>query len=441
MRNINIALSIVLAAALPADSHAVVTTGTRIPTLVPAGAALSPVPVIQAPTMTPGMTASVLPTPSLGLMSVPALAPTLAAPVAAAQTAPIAANASPLAQTAVGVAAAIEAVGDLTRAGSTDVREHGGTLQALLSGEQSAPAVSVDLSAPAAARVPARTLFDRVAEVKLDRYTAALVPWLGVPGYYHIAVTGPEGAWDSYGVLGTNLGLGKDKEVAQFVSKLELALNARKIKLADLKDLKDSYNWPTDLDSPRYAKINAMKLTAHRVTLQPWSPVPGFHQLMVTGPKGAWDAYGVYGDQLASSKDRDVAQFAAKLERALDAGKVRASDIKRLQTEHDWIEKLGSSENERINAMSLPRYKASLQAWPAVPGHYKIMITGPSGAWESYDLLGRNYSTEEGRALVLFVAKLEQALNTGVLTMKNIEWLRTNYEWPTDAINAVRKEK
>ena len=246
MRNFNIALSIVLAvAALPADSRAVVTTGTRIPSLVPAGAALSPVPVIQTPA-TLGLTASVLPTPSLGLMSVPALAPTLAAPVAAAQAVPIAANASPLTQTAQGVAAAIEAVGDLTRAGSTDAREHGGTLQALLSGEQRAPAVSVDLSAPAAARVPARTLFDRVAEVKLDRYTAALVPWLGVPGYFHIAVTGPEGAWDSYGVLGTNLGLGKDKEVALFVAKLEQALNTGVLTMKNIEWLQTNYDWPTD---------------------------------------------------------------------------------------------------------------------------------------------------------------------------------------------------
>ena len=188
-----------------------------------------------------------------------------------------------------------------------------------------------------------------------------------------------------------------------------------------------------------------MKIAKHRVTLQPWSPVPGFHQLAVTGPKGAWDAYSVYGDLLASGKDRDAALFAAKLERALDAGKVSAGDIKRLQTQHDWLEKLASPENMRINAMSLPRYKASLAAWPAVPGHYKIMITGPSGSWESYSLLGRDYTTEQSRAITLFVAKLEQALNTGVLTMRNIEWLRTNYEWPTDAINAlnaaVPKEK
>lgn len=409
---------------------------TRGVTLVPtSGVASSPIPMIQTPALTLGQTPSVLTAPSPGLM------PVLTAPAVAAQAVPIVANASPLTQTAQGVAAAIESAGDLTRAGSSDVREHGGTLQALLNGERSAAAVSVDLSAPAAARTPAPTLFNRVAAVKLDRYTAALVPWLGVPGYFHIAVTGPEGSWDSYGVLGTNLGLGKDKEVAVFVAKLELALNARKVKLADLKDLKDSYNWPTDLDHRRYAKINAMKIAKNRVTLQPWSPVPGFHQLAVTGPKGAWDAYGVYGDQLASGKDRDLALFAAKLERALDEGTVRASDIKRLQTQHDWIEKLGSPENERINAMTLPRYKANLQAWPAVPGHYKIMITGPSGSWESYDLLGRNYSTEDGRALTLFVAKLERALNTGVLTMKNIEWLQTNYEWPTDAINAVRKEK
>jgi hypothetical protein len=435
MKKIYISLSVVLAvAALPADGRAVVTTNARVPALVPFGAALSPVPVIQAPVMTPGLTAGALSAPSLLPMTAPALTPI---PVAALP-APVVANASPLTQTAVGVAAAIEAVGDLSRAGSSDVREHGKTLQALLNGEMSAPSVSVDLSAPAAARVPARTLFDRIAEVKLDRYTAALVPWLGVPGYYHIAVTGPEGAWDSYGVLGTNLGLGKDQEVSLFVAKLELALNARKIKLSDLKDLKDSYNWPTDLDSPRYAKINAMKLTAHRVTLQPWSPMPGFHQLAVTGPNGAWDAYSVYGDQLASGKDREVALFAAKLERALDAGKVSAGDIKRLQSRHDWLENLGSPENERINAMSLSRYKASLIPWPSVPGHYKIMITGPSGSWESYGLVGRNYTTEQGRALALFVAKLERALNTGVLTMKNIEWLQTNYEWPTDAINAIK---
>lgn len=180
-----------------------------------------------------------------------------------------------------------------------------------------------------------------------------------------------------------------------------------------------------------------MKLAAHRVTLQPWSPMPGFHQLAVTGPDGAWDAYSVSGDQLASGKDREAALFAALLERALDAGKVSARDIKRLQTQHDWLEKLASPENERINAESLSRFKANLAAWPAVPGRYKIMITGPSGSWESYSLIGRNYTTGQGRALALFVAKLERALNTGVLTMRNIEWLRTNSDRPTEAINAL----
>lgn len=378
--------------------------------------------MIQTPVMMPGLTVGALPAPT-ALVAQPAPSVLVAKP-------------APLALTAQGVAAAIEAAGDLSRAGSTDARELGGTLQALLNGEMSAPSVAVDFSATAAAA--ARSLFDRVAEVKLDRYTAALVPWLGVPGYYHISVTGPEGSWNSYGVLGTNLGLGKDKEVALFVAKLELALNARKVKFADLKELKESYTWPENLDSGRFAKINAMKLTEHRVTLQPWSPMPGFHQLAVTGPNGAWDAYSVSGDQLASGKDRDAALFAAKLKRALDAGKVRAGDIKRLQTQHDWLEKLASPENERINAMSLPRYKADLIAWPAVPGHYKIMITGPSGSWESYGLVGRKYTTEQGRALALFVSKLEQALNTGALSMKNIEWLQTNYDWPTDAINALK---
>lgn len=422
MKKMNLSLSAVLCvAALPLNSRAAATTATRAPSQIPVGAALSPVPVMQTPLVTPALTA--------GVMPAPALAPT---PVAASPV-PVVAQASPLAAITEGVAAAIESVGDLSRAGSTDVHEHGGTLQALLNGEMSAPSVSVGFSAPAAAR----SLFDRIAAVKVDRYTAALVPWLGVPGYFHISVTGPEGAWDSYGVLGTNLGLGKDKEVALFVAKLELALNARKVKFADLKELKESYTWPENLDHGRFAKINAMKLTEHRVTLQPWSPMPGFHQLAVTGPNGAWDAYSVSGDQLASGKDRDAALFAAKLERALDSGKVRASDIKRLQTQHDWLEKLASPENERINAMSLPRYKAGLIAWPAVPGHYKIMITGPAGSWESYGLVGRNYTTEQGRALALFVSKLEQALNTGVLTMRNIEWLQTHQDWPTDAINAV----
>lgn len=426
MKKIFLSLTVVAsAAALPLNSRAAAATATRAPALIPGGAAPSPVPVIQTPVMTPGLIAGALPAPSLRPMTAPTLTPT---PVA---------QASPLTLTAQSVAAAIESVGDLSRAGSTGVREHGGTLQALLNGEMSAPSVSAGFSAPAAAR----TLFDRIAAVKVDRYTAALVPWLAVPGHFHIAVTGPEGAWTSYGVLGTNLGLGKDKEVALFVAKLELALNAGKVKIADLKELKESYTWAESLDSPRFAKINAMKLAKHRVTLQPWSPMPGFHQLAVTGPNGAWDAYSVSGDQLASGRDREAALFAAKLERALDEGKVRASDIKRLQTQHDWLEKLASPENERINAMSLPRYKAGLIAWPAVPGHYKIMITGPSGSWESYSLIGRNYSSEQGRSLSLFVAKLERGLNTGVLTMKNIEWLQTNYDWPTEAIKAVSKEK
>ena len=164
MKNTNISLSAVLAVvALPLNSFAVVITNTRAPVIVPFSAALGAAPAIQSPASPLSLIASAALAPSLASMPVPL--PASIQPMT--RPVPVAAHASALTQTAQGVAAAIEAAGDLARAGTTDAREHGGTRHALPSGEKSAPAVSADLTAPAAARVPAPTLFDRVASVRL----------------------------------------------------------------------------------------------------------------------------------------------------------------------------------------------------------------------------------------------------------------------------------
>ncbi len=126
---------------------------TRSVTLIPAsGVASSPIPTIQTPSLALGQTPSVLTAPSLGLMPGTALAPTLAAPVAAA---------TPLTQTAQGVAAAIESAGDLSRIGTSDARELGGRVQALLS-NQSAPSVGEGPVEPVSAKTPALAPFARL---------------------------------------------------------------------------------------------------------------------------------------------------------------------------------------------------------------------------------------------------------------------------------------
>lgn len=62
MKKIFLSFTVVVsAAALPPNSRAA--AAARAPALIPGAAALGPVPVIQTPVMTPGLTAVVMPAP------------------------------------------------------------------------------------------------------------------------------------------------------------------------------------------------------------------------------------------------------------------------------------------------------------------------------------------------------------------------------------------
>ncbi len=186
----------------------------RVPALVPFGAALSPVPVIQTPVMAPGLTASVLPSPSLASMPAPALAPALAA---AARPVPVAANASPLSQTAVVVAAAIEAAGDPSRIETSDARELGGRIQALLSG-QSAPSAGEGPAEPVSARTPANTSYARLrrffsTEKSVKRQIAASligtdIKFMDLSGKHHTATLVKADQPDLLRIMGEDMSYG-----------------------------------------------------------------------------------------------------------------------------------------------------------------------------------------------------------------------------------------
>lgn len=190
-----------------------------------------------------------------------------------------------------------------------------------------------------------------------------------------------------------------------------------------------------------YSRIGAVPLYRYKATFGPRLGVPGDNVITVVGRGKIWTSYPIYGDNF--DKDGETIRFVAKLEKTLNAGRVRLADLDLLAKDYNWPSKLDSPHHVAINARKLTRYSAVLKLQPGRNNAFRISIAGPGKTLESASVHWDNIKNQEEAAL--FVAQLEQALNTGHAKLSDVERLTQDQHWPekirTRAYAKIRAEK
>lgn len=413
MRQQLLASLVAMSVAVPARAQIV---EVRAPALSVIAAPVAPAPTPPSAAAPSGLSACPVP------MLAPALAPL---------PAPTPVSAAPVAQVATAVSAALKDAGDLSKAGTGDARDLGDRVQALLGGGGAA-STSEAPAGPVAARTPVDALYARIRAVPLNRYKATFGPRLGVPGDNVITVVGRGKTWMSYPIYGDNFDKDKDGETIRFVAKLEKTLNGGRVHLSDLDVLAKDSDWPSKLDSPRHVAINARKLTRYSAVLKLWPGMDNAFRISIAGPGKTWESQSVHWDNIRNQKE--AALFVAKLEQALNAGRVKLSALKKLTRDANWPENIGKPAYAKIRAEKLTRYQAKLSAWAAVPGNYLLEITGPEGYLSLGSVRGDDFTGDKDRAAARFVAQVEVALNTHAVTFQELKALHLD-ENRLDKIN------
>ncbi len=443
-----------LTAAAQAVSRAAIPRASAIPALGPGlnGAAFAGNPLslspLQAPSLTPaGVLAAPTPAaaasfPAVALVPVSALAPADRGGTLAARPWPAAAKEA-LGTPASGAPLSVIASGD----SAVDVVQKEAALGSLFDGSGPSPRRET-LAGEVAAEVrdDAADVADvvaRVNAVELKRYTARLVPWPSVHGWYRIVVAGPV-PWASYGWFRDAFGNNGQERAELFTAKLEKALNNHRVDAAVLKALREyGPQGLESLDSGKYAAINAIRLTSYRAALVQsitltWRYVAWYNRrgvkagryvLTVTGPGRTLISYSIDERNLTGEGERDATLFAAKLEQALKARRVKISDVKMLKRDREWNEESRRAAYARVHAESLLRYRAEFMPWPGVPGYFRVVVTGPEGFWASYGISGDRLLFGGDVGAAVFTAKLEKALNAGAVTFSELRSLSTAYAW------------